>query len=150
MNIQATTLGNRNAFTLIELLIVIVVIMVLVGILMPTLYGTKTNAKDRQALAEMKALETAIINYKFANREWPYIGAHNQDVLCSNSNHEVVSKLLDEEPPLIDESDFRMDKNKNVLDPWGNVYVIKLDTDYNGYWKNTTNEFRAGVSVERQ
>lgn len=148
MTVKRTKTGECAGFTLIELLIVIVVIMVLVGILLPTIYGTKKQAKVRQARAEMTALEAAIISYKMSHREWPYSGSHSQDALCDKANAQVITELLDENPPLIDESDFRMDGNKNVLDPWGAVYVIKLDTNYDGYWDSTTNQFLRGVSIE--
>lgn len=147
---------SRRAFTLIELLVVIVVIMVLVGILMPTIYGTKKQAKIRQARAEMKALEAAIVNYKFQNREWPS-DTHTDDTSYTDDNHIVIDKLLAQTPPLVDTSDFWMGADYNekykikqyddqtVLDPWNAPYGIELDSNYDGYWGSV--QFLAGVTV---
>ena len=54
----------RSAFTLIELMVVIVVIALLVGLLMPALFGVRSAADAAQTQAEISQLETAIAAFK--------------------------------------------------------------------------------------
>lgn len=55
---------HRAAFTLIELMVVIVVIALLVGLLMPALFGVRSAVDAAQAQAEISQLETAIAAFK--------------------------------------------------------------------------------------
>ena len=130
---------NKNGFTLIELLAVIVIIMMLIGLLMPALYGTKKQAKNKQSKAEFMAIETAIVNYKMDRREWPSIENKKDMTYGTDQPNAVVIKILtDEDPPYLDKGDFKRDSSGSVLDPWGDEYLIRLDTDYDGYFGGST------------
>jgi prepilin-type N-terminal cleavage/methylation domain-containing protein len=145
--------NNKSGFTLIELLAVIVIIMILVGLLMPVLYGTKKQAKQKQAKAECIAISSAINGYHMDNRAWPS-PEHNADKTYGDSgqpNAVVIKYLKDATPPYISIGDFKLDSSDNILDPWGDQYVIKLDTDYDGYWQNNTNSSMPnGVEVSSE
>ena len=60
-------LVNHRAFTLIEMLIVIVVISILVGVLLPNFRGTQDEANTQRARAEMRTLATALESYYIHN-----------------------------------------------------------------------------------
>ena len=51
---------TRKAFTLIEMMIVIVVIAILLGVLLPQFRGTQDEAAEQRARAELRTLATAI------------------------------------------------------------------------------------------
>ena len=138
---------NKNGFTLIELLAVIVIIMILMGLLMPALFGTKKQAKNKQSKAECMTIETAIVSYKTDRRKWPACAGDADDGDNGSSsdktysstgdkpNAYIIKELTRPDPPYLDIGDFKTDSSGNVLDPWGDEYIIKIDTDYDGYWK---------------
>ncbi len=56
-----------SAFTLIEMMIVIVVIAILIGTLLPSFRGTQDEAAEQRARAELRTLATAIESYYIHN-----------------------------------------------------------------------------------
>ena len=130
---------NKNGFTLIELLIVITIIMVLIGLLMPALYGTKKQAKNKQAKAESLAIITAIIAYHADTRTWPVPNGHqnsdDRDYGADSNdkggnNGSIIKILVKAAPPYLSLGDFKADSSGNLLDPWGEQYIIKIDNNY--------------------
>ena len=58
---------DRSAFTLIEMMIVIVVIAILIGVLLPQFRGTQDEAAEQRARSELRTLATAIESYYIHN-----------------------------------------------------------------------------------
>jgi type II secretion system protein G len=58
---------RASAFTLIEMLIVIVVIAILIGVLLPNFRGTQDEAAEQRARSELRTLATAIESYYIHN-----------------------------------------------------------------------------------
>lgn len=132
-------INNKSGFTLIELMAVVAVIMVLIGLLMPALSGTRKQAKRKQALAECIAIRAAIVSYKMDNRKWPIPNSDQQDadMAYSDDNHLVLSELTNSTPSYLQGDTFKVDDRGNAIDPWGNHYIIKVDTDYDGSYTDS-------------
>ncbi len=145
-----------GGFTLIELLVVIVIIMLLVGLLMPALHGTQQQSRKKKSKAECMAIETAIVSYKMDTGKWPLDPGDqgrspDKEFGTSRPNANVIKFLIKDRPPYIDIGDFKSDKPGNIFDPWGNQYIIKIDSDYDGYWHGKdsgTNYYQMAKGVE--
>ena len=58
---------RESAFTLIEMMIVIVVIAILLGVLLPQFRGTQDEARMQRARAELRTIATALESYYIHN-----------------------------------------------------------------------------------
>ena len=58
---------GSEAFTLIEIILVIVVIAILIGVLLPQFRGTQDEAATQRARSELRTLATAIESYYIHN-----------------------------------------------------------------------------------
>lgn len=85
---------RKNAFTLIELLIVIVIIGVLVGLVAPALLSSKNNAKIQRRDTDKTTLAAAAWNYRHEYGRWP----------CSKEPTGDPNK--DDDDLTVDQSDF--------------------------------------------
>ena len=59
--------SRQAAFTLIEMMLVIVVIAILIGALLPNFRGTQDEAAEQRARAELRTLATAVESYFLHN-----------------------------------------------------------------------------------
>ena len=61
--------GNQrqSAFTLIEMMIVIVVISILIGVLLPSFRGTQDEASEQRGRSELRTIATALESYFIHN-----------------------------------------------------------------------------------
>lgn len=64
---KARRTASEMAFTLIEMMIVIVVIAILIGVLLPQFRGTQDEAATQRARSELRTLATAIESYYIHN-----------------------------------------------------------------------------------
>ncbi|GAB4385523.1 MAG: hypothetical protein Kow0022_11710 [Phycisphaerales bacterium] len=60
---------NRSAFSIVELLAVMGILMILLALLMPALSGTRAEARRRVCQAEMRQLSTMIFAYSVDSRD---------------------------------------------------------------------------------
>jgi len=138
-----SAVSPRAAFTLLELLIVIALIMVLAGLMIPAFFKIQNTAKEKKASIETRIIASSIQAYKLQERKFPapdgHLGGGSDRTYgqgASDGNNGVVMKLLREaDPPLLDTDKLRWSNESvdaNVLDPDGNQYTIKLDLDYDG------------------
>lgn len=97
--------GNQKAFTLVELMIVVVIIGALAAMVLPKLTGTTTKAKIKIAKGEINSISTSLKLYEAENGTFPAT-AQGLNVL-------VEIRRLDEYPK----------------DPWGNPYQYRCPSD---------------------
>ncbi len=71
---------NKQAFTLIELLIVVAIIGILAAIAVPNFLNAQVRAKIARVRADVKALSSALEMYHLDNNDYPRdMGGPNQD-----------------------------------------------------------------------
>ena len=70
-DIRASSFGGRAAFTILELLIVITIIIALAGLILATVGYVQKNGARSRAEAEMAGMSAALENYKADNGIYP-------------------------------------------------------------------------------
>ncbi len=95
---------DRRAFTMIELLVVIVIIAILAGLLLPAVIGGLKKADITQAQAEIRMIEAALRAYRVDYGKYPNEGQGNDelywgydsliDTLCGSNKTGSVADLL--------------------------------------------------------
>lgn len=146
---ETRTSRERSAFTLVELLIVIAIIAILAGLAFPAVQGALNSGKKAQARNDVQQIAAAIRAYQLEYGRLPSSvtspGDGDEDFLGKDRSKEVIGILTGENTSNlnpqgrafleaktttsrkggIDPSD------KTFYDPWGEPYLIKLDTSYN-------------------
>jgi general secretion pathway protein G len=92
----------RSAFTLMEMLVVVAILVVLAGAAVPIYLNYLENARRDRVKIDVKNLETAVEAYYTRNSDFP----QSLDMLCQPD--ETGKAALEPE---------------SLLDPWGQHYV---------------------------
>ena len=100
ISIQKT--ASKNAFTLIEIMLVVVIIGIIVGIAAPKIGGKLGKAQNIAARASLKSIETAIQSYEMDNLRLP-------------ESLEDLSKAQNGNGPYL--------KPSELTDPWSQKYL---------------------------
>jgi general secretion pathway protein G len=108
----------RKAFTLIELMLVVVIIGALVAMVMPRLTGRGEQARGTAAKADIDAnIATALKLYELDNGEFP-------------STSEGLNALVTKSSGANNWKGPYLEKGKVPLDPWGREYKYKSPGDH--------------------
>jgi general secretion pathway protein G len=99
---------SREAFTLIELLLVLVILAVLAAVVVPKFTGRQKDAKISAAKADISNLETSLETYEVDNGEYP-------------STQQTLQALVEAPAGVKNWKGPYVKKLPN--DPWGNPYV---------------------------
>lgn len=160
-----------EAFTLIELLIVIAIIGILMALLFPAVGGALEMAKKAKAKNDVVQLAIAVKAYQTEYGKLPTMVVSSDDGTeaaggwFQGNNDELIRVLSGENydnlnPRKIVFLEGRPAKggatpkdgigaDNKFYDPWGTAYAIKLDTSYNNaleyYGVNYENNFRTTV-----
>jgi len=112
--------GARNAFTLVELLLVLVILATLAAIVIPKFAGRSEQAKVTAAQSQIAAFQMALDAFEVDNGFYPKSGGLNmlleQPSNCSNWKGPYLQKGI-------------------PADPWGNGYIYEYPGKHhqNGY-----------------
>ncbi len=114
----------RSGFTLVEILVVFVVIMILVGLLFPVISNALLSAKENRARTEIFEIQKAwtlyAMSYPNVNlASFTEMDAATVQVLSGDdaSRNPQQIRFMDLDPHEI---------NNGFLDPWGNPYKLNL------------------------
>jgi len=102
------SLGAR-AFTLIELLLVMVIIAILAGIVVPRFAGQGEKARQKAALQDLSNIKTAMATFEVENGRFPSTDEGVAALVTNPGNLTNWSKLFDKVPS----------------DPWGRPYIYR-------------------------
>jgi len=119
-------LRKRSAFTLIELLVVIAIIITLAGLGFGGLRGAMESSKRAQARNDVNQIAAAVKTYQLEYGRLPEEGKEIAS-LTGNNSKKIV--FLEAKTAKNNKGGLSSD-GSTMYDPWGKVYVIKLDTDY--------------------
>jgi general secretion pathway protein G len=108
--------NNRRAFTLVEMLLVLVILATLAAIVIPKMAGRSKQAQVTAAKSQISSIETALDAFEVDNGYYPKTGA--LDVLVSPPGNSPNWK-----GPYL--------KKGVPNDPWGNPYAYDYPSKHN-------------------
>ncbi|QDV22984.1 type II secretion system protein GspG [Aureliella helgolandensis] len=104
--------GRRSAFTLLEVMLVLVIIAAIAGIAVVNIGGFQTRALTKAAKAQMDNYEVLLDSYKLEAFSYP----------------QSLDALYEKPSDLADESKwFQQSKEPIKPDPWGHEYEYTSD-----------------------
>ncbi len=106
----------RKAFSLIEIMIVIIIIGLLAGLVLPNLLGQGEQAKRKIVCIQMKSIKDALKSFKMQNGTYPTT-EEGIAALVTNPDPEKYKSFPD--GGFLD--------GKKPLDPWSNPYIYTND-----------------------
>jgi prepilin-type N-terminal cleavage/methylation domain-containing protein len=131
-----------SGFTLIELLIVIAIIGILMSLLFPAVNGAIDAARKAQAKNDVTQIATAVIAYETEYGKLPLPANTSVDTALvsaligasgnTNNPRGIVFLEVGARKPDIPGKGGKSGTNSSgFVDPWGNLYQITMDEDYN-------------------
>lgn len=131
---------RREAFTLVELLVVIGIIALLVGLIFPAVQKGRKATDVHRAEVEVHALAVALKAYYAEYNRWP-VGNSEEGAIPKK----MVRALTGEHDPSNGVTNWRKrvfmevsgltvaSTNLTFNDPWGTPYRCALDSDFSGF-----------------
>ncbi len=132
--------ARKNAFTLIELLIVVAIIGILAAIAVPNFLNAQVRAKVSRAISDMKTQETALEMYRLDNNDYPPCNQPRVPGWVDHWHPNEV-RLYRLTTPVsflssIPRDPFATYSNPSDFEQWGWAYdyVNNYGNDHNGGW----------------
>ncbi len=139
----------RRAFTLIELLVVITIVAILAGLTMVAANVVASRARNLEARAAIRDVTLAIKNYEADYNRLPArVGAGGDKEIDLAGGCALLKTLLGDNPDNLNPAarhymEPRMarggvnglagdDDQFSLVDPWGEPYIVVLDSDGDG------------------
>ena len=111
--------GNRQGFTLIEMLIVMVILGLLAALVAPRFFGQEKKARQKTAKMQITLFETALDTYRLDVGSYP--------------TTEQGLEALTKQPEGLEKWDGPYLKKDSPLDPWGNAYSYESPGEHGDY-----------------
>ena len=108
--------SSQRAFTLVEMLLVLVILATLAAIVIPKFAGRSQQAKITAAQSQISSIETALDAFEVDNGYYPRTGALAALLEQPNGAPNWRGPYLKKEIP---------------LDPWGNAYIYECPGKHN-------------------
>jgi len=103
---------TRSAFTLIELLLVLVILSILAAVVVPKFTNRTEQAREAAAKTEISSIDNALDQFEIDNGRYP-------------TSDEGIAALTTA-PPTLSTWKGPYLKKAVTADPWGNPYVYKF------------------------
>ena len=140
----------KKAFTLVEMLIVVVIIGILSSALLPRLQGAQSAARDSARKSDLSQLGSAILQYYNNRGEYPEGTGGTTDATKGSSGNMIsVDKIGEKLIKLVELSSVPHDPNKKNVIKWkaGTSNDITLSGWEYGYFMMTKNSIPNGWYV---
>lgn len=109
---RPTSIKRKKAFTLLELMVVLVILGALIGLVAPNILGRSDDAKVSVAKTQMRNIMSALDLYKLDNGSYPST-SQGLDALVTQPSGFPEAKNWKSGGYL----------KKLPLDPWGNAFI---------------------------
>ncbi len=110
----AKPVSNKQGFTLIEIMVVVVILGILAGLIVPRIMDKPEEAKRTKAAVQIQSLEQALKFYKLDNGKYPTTEQGLQALVEAPSAGQLAKKWR---------SSGYLEKGRVPKDPWGNEFI---------------------------
>ncbi len=123
---------RKKAFTLVELMVVVGILIALAGIIFGVQKGVFERAAIAKAKSEISIIAAALESYKNQYGDYPWI------VFIDGEGSEIYEALLGERDPkhrvvtgkpFLDMGEFTISNDEVIVDPWGNQYYYSYKSN---------------------
>jgi general secretion pathway protein G len=119
VKMNRTSRTRRNAFTLVELLLVLTILAILAGIVLPHLAGRGEQARETAAKSDIASISSALGMFEVDNGFFPKGRTGLQALVQRPSNAQNWH------------GPYLENKTTLPIDPWGNAYVYECPGKHN-------------------
>lgn len=140
----AGKVSRHGGFTLVELLVVVAIIAILAGILFGVIRVALLRADRAKAQAQIADIVNSIKSFYAEYSLWPCPDNGTPDKTYSSDQYKVLNMLRGADKTINARGVVFLEvppdalQTNTYLDPWGNPYVIALDTDFDNRCRLTS------------